>query len=133
MLFSNFIKFIFINDTRYLSNNKAQIKLSSSFFLLGSIAHCTYAYKTSNVKMTTIVKKYKMVRKGFTEFMIIDIYGDHYNINNSFWFWKWNSIEDWNYIKEGDKIIFNYYGWRLPIFGLFPNIYCIEKQACSDK
>ena len=26
--------------------------------------------------------------------MVIDSYGNHYNVNNSFWYWKWISIED---------------------------------------
>jgi hypothetical protein len=67
-----------------------------------------------------------MVRNGFTEFMVIDEYGNHYNVNNSFWYWKWNSIEDWYNIKESDELDFKYYGWRVPVLGMFPNIYNVK-------
>lgn len=125
-LFLTWTKNIFLNDTRYKSNNELQIKLTSSVFTIGALTHCIYTFSTSNYKKLIIVKKYKMVRNGFTEFMIIDIYGNHYNVNNSFWFWKWNSVEDWNNIKEGDKVGISYYGWRVPILGLFPNVYYIS-------
>ena len=54
--------------------------------------------------------------------MIIDTKGTHYNVNNSFWFWKWDSIEDWNKLKVGNTIYAKYYGIRMPFLGCFPNI-----------
>jgi hypothetical protein len=65
--------------------------------------------------------------------MVIDSNDKHYNLNNSLWYWKWDSIEDWHSIKEGEKIHTLTYGWRVPILGLFPNIVScqntkIEKQ-----
>ena len=64
--------------------------------------------------------------------MIIDNEGRHFNINNSLWYWKWNSIEEWHKIKEGSVIKFKYYGWRIPLFGLFPNIYMSDSDKFSD-
>jgi hypothetical protein len=54
--------------------------------------------------------------------MVIDSNGKHYNLNNSLWYWKWDSIEDWHSIKEEQKLNTLTYGLRLPILGLFPNI-----------
>ena len=62
--------------------------------------------------------------------MIVDNKGRHFNINNSLWYWKWDSLEDWSSIKNGDKISVRYYGWRVPIFGLFPNI-VKSRSKCS--
>ena len=80
----------------------------------------------------SIVKKYKMVRNGFTEFMVIDEKDRHFNINNSVWYWKWDSVEDWSKIKEGDELYFKYYGWRVPSLGLFPNIYMTNRAQFLD-
>jgi len=55
--------------------------------------------------------------------MIITDDEKHYNVNNSLWYWKWNSIEDWHKMQEGDTIYFDYYGWRIDFLGIFPNIY----------
>ena len=84
--------------------------------------HFAYAVGTKREKEINIVSKYKFTRNGFTEFMIIDSEGNHYNINNSFWYWKWDSIEDWSSIEANKKINTKYYGFRVPILGIFPNI-----------
>jgi hypothetical protein len=54
--------------------------------------------------------------------MIIDKNGHHYNVNNSFWYWKWNSIEDCCQLETNNEIHIKYYGYRVPVFGIFPNI-----------
>jgi hypothetical protein len=87
--------------------------ISSNFF---------YAILTKEEKEIVVKKKYKFDRSGFTEFMIIDSNDKHYNLNNSLWYWKWDSIEDWYSIHEEQKLNTLTYGWRVPILGLFPNI-----------
>lgn len=99
-----------------------------TIFTVGVTAHLAYTFTTSTKDKSTVIKKYKMVRNGFTDFMIIDDKGRHFNVNNSLWFWKWNSIEDWHNIKEGDQLNFKYYGWRVPFLGFFPNIYMSSKD-----
>ena len=95
-------------------------------------SHCVYALSTSKKEKSVIVKKYDIVKNGFTEFMIIDNKDNHFNVANSLWFWKWNSIEDWSKIKEGDEMYFRYYGWRVPLFGLFPNIYMLSSNDFQE-
>ena len=97
-----------------------EIGLPILSILLGG--HICYAIGTKEEKEIIVVKKYKFDRQGFTEFMVVDINGKHYNINNSLWYWKWNSIEDWSSIKENSTINAKFYGWRVPVFGIFPNI-----------
>jgi hypothetical protein len=43
-------------------------------------------------------------------------------VNNSIWYWKWDSIEDWNKMLEGEKYGVGVYGVRIPVLGIFPNI-----------
>jgi hypothetical protein len=123
-LFFNAIKMIFLQNKQYeVEINNQAIKRSGLLFTLGTFTHGVYAMGTSKTEKSIIVKKYKMSRNGFTEFMVIDQQGKHYNVNNSFWYGKWDSIEDWSNTKEGYELIFKYYGWRVPLLGLFPNIY----------
>ena len=81
-----------------------------------------YAIFTREEKEIIVKKKYTFDRSGFTDFMVIDSNGKHYNLNNSLWYWKWDSIEDWHSIKELQTLHTVTYGWRVPILGLFPNI-----------
>jgi hypothetical protein len=122
--FNSYINLPFFNPSKYLISNYS-IKL----FFIPILFNGIYAYSTKKEKNITIVKKYKFVRNGFTEFMIIDSYGNHYNVNNSFWFLKFNSLEDWHKIdplnesnNKNGNIKIAYYGYRIPFLGLFPNI-----------
>ena len=67
--------------------------------------------------------------------MVIDDKGRHFNVNNSFWYWKWDAIEDWSNINviNNNKIRVSYYGYRIPILGIFPNIVCCNETIFDDK
>jgi hypothetical protein len=54
--------------------------------------------------------------------MIVDTENNHYKVGNNLWFWKWDSIEDWSSIKKGTGLPISYYGFRVPFFGIFPNV-----------
>ena len=101
------------------SNNQA-VLLTTSATMISS--NFLYAILTREEKEIIVKKKYNFDRSGFTEFMIIDSNDKHYNLNNSLWYWKWDSIEDWYLIKEEQKLNTLTYGWRVPILGMFPNI-----------
>lgn len=73
-------------------------EIISTGIILG--CHAGYTYGTSEIKNIQISNKYSFVRNGYTDFMIIDEQGNHYNMINSFWYWKWNSIEDWNKLNH---------------------------------
>jgi len=124
--FATAFKFVMTTDKscEISKKEKALAKLTLILFP-SAFAHSMYAYTTSNEKTLSIEKKYTMVRNGQTEFMVVDENGDHYNMNNSLWYFKWDSVEDWNRIPEGKKIPFRYYGYRLPMLGIFPNIYFV--------
>jgi hypothetical protein len=97
-----------------------------------TLGHCIYALKTEKNKLIKVNKKYKFTKNGFTEFMIIDENGNHYNINNSIWYWKWDSIEDWHKIETSKEIVIKYYGWRIPLFGMFPNIIMSKQEEVLE-
>jgi hypothetical protein len=107
------------NPVRFNKVTGLNLGKLSSIMILG---HSVYALGTVESKVVKINKKYMFDRNGFTEFMIIDDNGKHYNVNNSLWYWKWNSIEDWNKLETNNDTFIKYYGWRVPLLGIFPNI-----------
>lgn len=92
------------------------------------ISHLIYTLGTTHNETINIKHKYKFDTNGFTNFMVIDDNNKHYNVNNSLWYWKWDSIEDWNSIElnETNKLSVKYYGLRIPFLGFFPNIVKIK-------
>lgn len=116
---------------RIPKNTPLEIGIPVITFLI--TGHLCYAVGTKEEKEIIVSQKYKFDRNGFTEFMIVDINGKHYNINNSLWYWKWNSIEDWASIKVHSTLKTKFYGWRVPIFGMFPNIFRINEEAHTHK
>ncbi len=117
----------FFNKFKILANLDNENFLAG-LFLCSTIvpSHAIYSYSTKDNKVITVVEKYKFVRNGNTEFMIVDNMGRHYNVNNSLWFWKWNSIEDWTKLNTNQNIIIHYYGYRIPVLGIFPNVYRVS-------
>ena len=113
-----------------MSRSTARIALSTIGAMI--LGHCSYALGTVEKKIINIDKKYLFDRNGFTEFMVLDDNGEHYNVNNSLWHWKWDSIEDWHKLELNKDIVIKYYGWRVPLFGLFPNIIMSKQDKSLD-
>jgi hypothetical protein len=113
------------------SLNSIYIKTVSFIYIVGLFGHGAYAFGTAETKLINVKDKYTFSRDGFTEFMIIDENNKHYNVNNSFWYWKWDSIEDWSKLEIDKQLSIKYYGWRVPVFGLFPNIIMTRNDKLS--
>ena len=135
----SFLKFFkpFFKSFNSLESNNSEINRIIGLSTIGFatavlLGHCSYALGTVENKIIQINKKYLFDRNGFTEFMIVDDNGKHYNINNSLWYWKWDSIEDWHKLEPNKKIIIKYYGWRVPLFGMFPNIVMSKQYKVLD-
>jgi hypothetical protein len=97
-----------------------------AFFTICVGTHALYSFITQKIENIQIKQLYKYNKNGNTNFMLIDNNDKHYNVNNSFWYCKWNAIEDWNKLKIGDKINIKYYGYRMQVFGIFPIIVTIN-------
>jgi hypothetical protein len=117
-------KALFKSNHAFDDDSDKTLRLFTRVLLLSCIglSHGIYAYSTLKCEKIYVVKKYKMTRNGYTDFMVIDNKERHFNVNNSFWYNKWNSIEDWHKLEKNDEFNFKYYGWRIPIFGIFPNV-----------
>ncbi len=98
---------------------------------ISSICHLGYTLSTKKEENIVVDKKYTFDLAGFTNFMIVDKQGNHYNVNNSVWFFKWDSLEDWSAIELNDNLQVKVYGWRMPFLGTFPNIVSTIKSENS--
>ena len=108
------------NNYNFKLNKELLYKFNTINGLIG--LHGCFVYSTLNKDEIKVCKKYELIRDGYTGLMIIDEKNRHFSLNNSFWFWKWNSIEDWHNINENDYLRIYYYGYRIPFLGLFPVI-----------
>ena len=129
--FAQLIRYIGVTGDNTISKETSILatKISLGLGFIGVGAHATYALFSETDETIQIGSKYKMERNGFTDFMVIDTQGRHFNVNNSFWYWKWDSVEDWHMLIPSDKVNIKYYGWRWPVYGLFPNIVLSKKPV----
>lgn len=95
----------------------------------------SYVLGSSKKDDIIIAKKYSYVKNGSTNFMVIDSKGRHFNVDNCFYYWNWNTIEDWTNLKPLDQRQINYYSYRVPFLGMYPTIVEFtksDKQIKSD-
>ena len=114
----------------FLSSIYKQI-LTPKVIFAGTACHLTYTLCTKQEKDIIVAKKYHFDTHGFTNFMIVDTTGNHYNVNNSVWFFKWDSIEDWSKIEPNNNLTVKYYGIRIPVLATFPNIYSCKIDSAA--
>lgn len=115
--------FLFGDLSRQFSA-EVSLKIASAIV----ISDIGYTYGTTATKQIVVTSKYKFDRRGYTDFMVVDKEGNHYSVNNSLWFFKWTSIEDWHSIQENVPMNVKYFGWRVPFLGGFPNIVQINNN-----
>lgn len=129
-ILSSFLKIISKESKKV---NPVDIQNNMIAILSVSGIHSIYALGTENKEEIKVTNKYKMVNFGNTDFMVVDNKGRHFRVNNSFWYWKWDSVEEWEKIKKDSTLNVKYYGWRSSIFGLFPNIVMSVMSNNKDK
>jgi hypothetical protein len=88
-----------------------------------------YVLGTSKKDDITIAKKYTYVKNGSTNFMVVDTKGRHFKVDNCFYYWNWNKIEDWTNVKPLDQRQIVYYSYRVPFLGMYPTIIEFCKQS----
>jgi len=125
---SRTFRHIFLSSFAKEIANEVIVKFPFHVISVGTICHLGYTLSTKSKKDIIVAKKYQYDVYGFTNFMVVDTNGDHYNVNNSTWFLKWDSIEDWSNIEPNDSLTVGFYGWRIPFLGTFPNIVSTNKN-----
>jgi hypothetical protein len=111
---------------KILSKLESKDKLEEQFnhLIFGGLCtiHAAYCFLTLQENTIIVKQKYQITRGGFTELMIVDDKNIHRNVNNSFWFFKWDSLEDYQAIEESNMYKIRQYGFRIPFLGVFPNV-----------
>jgi len=102
------------------------------------LAHSAYAYGTARFTKVQVHNKSIFVDGGkhFTRSQATILDGTTNTcmaVNNSLWFWRWDSAERFMQLKEGDVKNVRMYGWRIPILGLYPNIVDVDVEDPSTK
>lgn len=88
-----------------------------------------YVLGTSKTDDIIIAKKYNYVKNGSTNFMVVDTKGRHFKVDNCFYYWNWNTIEDWTNVKPLDQRQIVYYSYRVPFLGMYPTIVEFSKRS----
>lgn len=105
----------------------AAFYISSAFFY----AEGGYLLGTTKKDEITIAKKYTYVNNGSTKYMLVDTKGRHFNVDNCFFYWNWNTIEDWANLKPLEQRHIIYYSYRVPWLQMYPTI--VEFSNESNK
>ena len=129
-LLSGWLSALSHKSSTITSNDRMVNAISLGIMGLG---HAIYARGTEKEEVIHVAHTYQMVRTGRTEFMVVDQRGRHFNVNNSLWYWKWDAVEEWSQIQKGETRRVRMYGWRLPVWGMFPNIIGIEKKGEAEE
>jgi hypothetical protein len=114
-------------SSRFVPGIFAAFYTSAAFFYTEG----AYLLGTTKKADITIAKKYTYVKNGSTNYMLVDDKGRHFNVDNCFFYWNWNTIEDWAESKPLDKRRIYYYSYRVPFLGMYPTI--VEFSNESNK
>jgi hypothetical protein len=107
--------------------------LFAAFYTSAAIFYAEGAYLLGTTKKAdiTIAKKYTYVKNGSTNYMLVDTKGRHFNVDNCFFYWNWNTIDDWANIKPLEQRQIIYYSYRVPWLQMYPTI--VEFSNESNK
>ena len=112
--------------------------LFAAFYTSSAIFYAEGGYLLGTTKKAdiTVAKKYTYVKNGSTKFMLVDTKGRHFNVDNCFFYWKWNTIDDWANIKPLEQRQIIYYSYRVPFLGMYPTIvefYNESSKQCDNE
>lgn len=91
-----------------------------------SIINILYYYMTAFDKTVTVKKTYNIYRKHSKGLMFEDTNGNIYKVTNAWFKGEFDSMEDWNRLKDGEKVSVQGYGKRVPILGMYPKVYSVK-------
>lgn len=78
-------------------------------------------------KNITIKQKY--LRSPYRKadlYMIVDNNNTIYELNNTWWKFDFNRAEKWSMLEINNMYKVKGYGFRIPIFNMYPNIYYVS-------
>ena len=108
--------------------------LFAAFYTSSAIFYAEGGYLLGTTKKAdiTVAKKYTYVKNGSTKYMLIDDKGRHFNVDNCFFYWNWNTIDHWANLKPLEQRHIIYYSYRVPFLGMYPTIIEFSNESNSN-
>lgn len=126
-IFHKFARFL---SLWYLNRSHQYEPILAGLATGGAFAHLIYARNTKQKDTITIIDKYQIYQANGTQFVV---HGknwngeeQHYVIPYSLWYWQFNVPEIWKRTQTGSTYKIEYYGYRVPVLAIFPNIISIR-------
>lgn len=106
--------------SRNIIISAAAVILMSLVFVPSAI----YSLSTGDQLTATVTDKERVCesgKDGACKWMILT---DKMSFENTdtIWHWKFNSTDVQSSVNVGETYNFDYYGWRLPFFSIYPNL-----------
>lgn len=108
--------------------------LFAAFYTSSAIFYAEGGYLLGTTKKNeiTVAKKYTYVNNGSTKYMLVDTKGRHFNVDNCFFYWNWNTIEDWANLKPLEQRHIIYYSYRVPWLQMYPTIVEFSNESNNE-
>jgi hypothetical protein len=90
------------------------------------ICQILYIFFTRKSKTIVLRQKFTITLWGFTRYILVDSNYDIYELSDSYWFARQDSINDWIKLKINKKYTIYYYGFTSTSLGTKPQIIDIE-------
>ena len=111
-----------------MKSEQTHLFIAAAIIIIGIVVTITFQLGSAFEKEITIAKKYTSiggVRYAYTQYMIVATDGSIYQVSNVWWHADFNNEEDWNALEIGKTYRVKGWGYRVPLFGMYPNIYKI--------
>jgi len=115
-----------MNDGRFITT-----VFGGGLLLLLLIGGCNayYVYGTAFTETVTVEERFVRLRGGDSGgqvYMVTATDGRSFEVSDSTLRWHFRSTDVWTSMREGGTYRIHGYGWRMPFFSTFPNIYKAE-------
>jgi hypothetical protein len=113
-----------------MKTDKTTLLIAAAIIIIGIVVTITFQLGSAFEKDITIAKKYTSIagfRYSYTQYRIVTNDDSIYQVSNVWWRADFNNEEDWNALEIGKTYRVKGWGYRVPLFGIYPNIYEIAK------
>ena len=94
-------------------------------FIVSLTASIILYYTTHFEKKITIKDKYTRYRKGGSNYNIVDMENNIYQIGNVWFKFDFNRAEDYNKLEKNKTYNIKGYGIRIPVLDMYKNVYYV--------
>ena len=101
-------------------------KIIIAIIILFLIFNIVLYFGTNFTKDIKIKDKYIRYRRSASNYHVVDIEGNIYQIRNVWFKADFNRAEDYQMLEKGKTFNVSGYGFRIPLIGMYPSIYRVN-------